>query len=798
MNRILPLLLLTLAATSLMAQGTIVGKSSYDVQTNNGTKNRIRVYDDGSVSAIWTGSTDYTVGTTWPDRGMFYNHSDGVTWGAVPAARVEANKTGFGELMQVEDHEVIVAHDGIDMRLYANSSIGSNDWTELGGSGPGGMTGFWPMADCPAGTDDIYVIHANANPPTALYFSRSDDGGNSWSVLNYTLPLLDAAYGMPGMNTGLTTAAETYQIKVHGADVYVLFGIPNSDLVLLHSDNYGNDGSWERQVLIDFPFDEYTGTVQTDIDLDGITDTVDTHDGYHDMIMEDDGILHVFSGYTRLYSDAGAFSYTYNYNAWGIWHWMTGMPSAELIDTRLDWINDECDNDAEAGLGAYRFTYRYSSNTTSPGAAWDPLTGRIYLLYTMQIEYTDIYDDPLNLSAQSRRDIFGMYSDDDGTTWTKPANLTMGAELDEENFFLFLNEKVVGGKVHAIWQQDELPGSAAGEADPIDTNYIRYATWDAEAFAVTLPTADFTYTSDLSLFNFTDGSSDNFPCYYWDFGDGETSDFVNPSHIYDTGGSYEVCLTVSNPYGSDTYCETVTVPGAPETSFTWSGDPDVSFTDLTLNEPTYWSWNFGDGSTSTEQNPVHSYAFNGAYNVCLTTSNALGSDTYCATVSIGNAIGAPVADFTYTITGLAVELTDISSNAPDTWSWNFGDGTTSADQDPSHTYAAAGTYNICLTVTNAVGGDTECKSVSTANAVTELVSFIQVFPNPTAGLVTVSWEGTNPELLQLYDGQGRLVDVSAVLSANGAVLNMQPLASGVYQLQLIAGNEQAIISLIRE
>ena len=78
-----------------------------------------------------------------------------------------------------------------------------------------------------------------------------------------------------------------------------------------------------------------------------------------------------------------------------------------------------------------------------------------------------------------------------------------------------------------------------------------------------------------------------------------------------------------------------------------------------------------------------------------------------------------------------------------------------------------------------MGGDTECKSVSTANAVTELVSFIQVFPNPTAGLVTVSWEGTNPELLQLYDGQGRLVDVSAVLSANGAVLNMQPLASGV-------------------
>ena len=110
------------------------------------------------------------------------------------------------------------------------------------------------------------------------------------------------------------------------------------------------------------------------------------------------------------------------------------MPSAELIDTRLDWINDECDNDAEAGLGLCRFTLSLFFQHHFAGCSLGSVNRRIYLLYTMQIEYTDIYDDPLNLSAQSRRDIFGMYSDDDGTTWTKPANLTMGAELDEENF----------------------------------------------------------------------------------------------------------------------------------------------------------------------------------------------------------------------------------------------------------------------------------------------------------------------------------------------------------------------------
>ncbi len=121
-----------------------------------------------------------------------------------------------------------------------------------------------------------------------------------------------------------------------------------------------------------------------------------------------------------------------------------------------------------------------------PGAAWDSLTGRIYLVYTMAIEYTDIYGDPLNIAAQSFRDIMGIYSDDGGATWTSPANITNTAESGQENVYVFVYERVVDGNIHGIWQQDDEPGTIITDFDPIDTNYIRYAAWSEEDFATTV------------------------------------------------------------------------------------------------------------------------------------------------------------------------------------------------------------------------------------------------------------------------------------------------------------------------
>lgn len=147
-------------------------------------------------------------------------------------------------------------------------------------------------------------------------------------------------------------------------------------------------------------------------------------------------------------------------------------------------------------------------------------------------------------------------------------------------------------------------------------------------------------------------------------------------------------------------------------------DTTFSFSDTSTGLPRSWLWNFGDGTTSTEQNPTHRYTSPGTYTVTLTATNAVSTDTetkssYITVTQTSGAI-APVAAFSGTprsgTAPLTVQFTDRSTNTPTSWLWNFGDGTTSTDQNPSHTYSAAGTYTVVLTATNAAGSDSETKT----------------------------------------------------------------------------------------
>ena len=776
------LLFFALLSTIVSFAQTAVGTTTYDVQTNNSAKHRLIVYDDGRISTVWTGSTD--LAGTFTDRGMFYNHYD-ATWGAAPTVRAESVRTGFGELINVEDHEMVISHDAAanKIQLFKNESIGSTTWTETGGSDD--IRGIWPVSYCPPGTDDIYVVCADTQFVTSIQFSRSDDGGETWSILNYTVPFLTDADGFPIITNG----AENYQVAAYENHVYVLFGMINSDLVLIHSDDYGADGSWESMPIIDFPFDNYTGTVQTDITADGITDTINTTDGSHNMILEDDGTLHIFSPLYRLYSDFGAFTWTVNWNTMGMWHWKTGMAAAEIIDLELDWINADCTGDAYTGIGASTFNYRSAANATSPAAAYDPISGRLFMLYTMKIEYTDIYDDPTNFSAQSFHDIFGMYSSDGGDSWTPPVNLTNTAEAGEENFYLFVHDRIMNGKIHAIWQQDNEPGHF-NEGDPIGTSNMLYNAWDIESFNPVLPNALFTSVTDIGEVTFTNLSTDATGCYTWDFGDGTFSNEVNPVHEYDVAGTYVVCLTAENPYGTDEYCTSVAVILPPDAAFSYTGDPIVTFTDLTLNSPTSWSWVFGDGGTSTLQNPVHTFLTEGTFTVCLTATNALGFEVYCLPVTIENTeLLIPAADFSVGFTALTASFTDLSTNDPNAWDWDFGDGSTSTEQNPSHTYAVSGSYNVCLTASNDFGSNEFCKVINTNVGITDEPVRLVIAPNPASNYVQISTGDMMANTVIIYDVTGRVIDADVIISNNQIIIHVQDLPAGNYLLKISDGNQ---------
>ena len=155
------------------------------------------------------------------------------------------------------------------------------------------------------------------------------------------------------------------------------------------------------------------------------------------------------------------------------------------------------------------------------------------------------------------------------------------------------------------------------------------------------PVADFT-TDPTSgeaplTVNFTDQSANNPTSWQWDFGDEGTSTEQNPAHIYNNAGTYTVSFTVTNEYGTDTETktdyvvvnETDSTPVADFTANPTSGTAPltVNFTDQSTNNPTSWQWNFGDGRTSTEQNPAHIYNSAGTRTVSLTVTNEYGTDT---------------------------------------------------------------------------------------------------------------------------------------------------------------------------
>jgi PKD repeat protein len=155
------------------------------------------------------------------------------------------------------------------------------------------------------------------------------------------------------------------------------------------------------------------------------------------------------------------------------------------------------------------------------------------------------------------------------------------------------------------------------------------------------PTADFSGTPVTGGFpltvTFTDLSS-GATSWSWDFGDSGTSTLQNPVHTYNTMGTYTVTLTATNSSGSDVMTKTnyitVTSPQAPVADFSASNvnpttGENVTFTDLTTENPTSWSWTFENGTpaTSTDQNPVVSWSTAGTYSVSLTATNAQGTDT---------------------------------------------------------------------------------------------------------------------------------------------------------------------------
>jgi PKD repeat protein len=315
--------------------------------------------------------------------------------------------------------------------------------------------------------------------------------------------------------------------------------------------------------------------------------------------------------------------------------------------------------------------------------------------------------------------------------------------------------------------------------------------------------------------------------YGWNFGDNTSDNTTSPSHTFYYNGTYTVSLGVSNPYSScgNTSSQVITISNANpipacNSSFTYTlgASGMVSCTSNYTGNPNNIYWSFGGQGTSG----VHTYPYNGVYWITCSISDSLANciSSSSNTVTITNAATMPcIANVTFTThqDSLNTGLWDINANY--SWQvssavWNWGDGTSTAGMNPSHTYSSPGWYNICVYVYASCGDSTAvCQNDSvyrmghmgsgmvTVNVVNTSAGIktnindatIKLYPNPVADNLTLQINSNtgNTITYALYDVYGKLIlnqKAKLVSGENQLQINTSELTEGVYFVHIV--NEQ--------
>lgn len=302
MKRVVFSLLLIMSFSIVKAQllsETVIGTTKYDVQSNLSSFNHIVYNTDGTISAVWNYSPD-TI-SNFPNRGTAYNYFDGTNWGAYPNSRIEPNRTGFPSIVTTSSgHELVLHHTGTSMSMSYRPTKGTGSWTY---STPWGSANSDTWAKTAASGDSVYAIwngggtsgvavHGQYGP---IFFSASFDGGQTWSAKR-VIHEIDSTYYY-GWN------AEDYSIDANAGSIAILFGNYSTDLGIIKSQNGGL--TWTKTIVDTHPVPFFgINTNLTDTNADGIADWIMTCSGDEHLLIDNDGMCHVWFTQIVWYSDS--------------------------------------------------------------------------------------------------------------------------------------------------------------------------------------------------------------------------------------------------------------------------------------------------------------------------------------------------------------------------------------------------------------------------------------------------------------------------------------------------------------
>jgi len=323
-----------------------------------------------------------------------------------------------------------------------------------------------------------------------------------------------------------------------------------------------------------------------------------------------------------------------------------------------------------------------------------------------------------------------------------------------------------------------------------DNGCVGNITSDIEIYA--MPVANFNVDNECfyDALNFNNVSVGNATIFNWNFGDGNTSNQENPSHTYAAAGQYNVTFDISTADGcADQIIIPVTAYPQPNAEFTVDPtclETNSVFVDMSGINPVagdvinQWQWDFGNGNTSSIQNPSIIYGNENIFNASLTVTTNFGCvDTYTSPVTVW-----PLPSVNFSPTDVCLEtvtqfndLSTISNtnsaNNNAGWDWDFGDGGTSNQQNPNYTYNTDGQFNATLIVTSNNG----CTSENTL-AVT-------VHPNPVVSFTGENLSGCSPVCFTLnstsvINNPSQIVDYTWTLSNGATYSSTTPVISDCF------------------
>lgn len=323
--------------------------------------------------------------------------------------------------------------------------------------------------------------------------------------------------------------------------------------------------------------------------------------------------------------------------------------------------------------------------------------------------------------------------------------------------------------------------------------------------------------------------------YTWTWGDGTTTTTAQgPSviHNYSQPGTYQVCLTIAAGGAIVcTNCMMVTVAGPNPSCQADFLSVSVGLQAYFINQSVAssnalisYSWDFGDGNSSTLQFPNHQYSNPGWYNVCLDITNGNCFSTHCDSIYIDTAAVNPIncnAYFVFTQTApFNVVAVNLASGLNLSFNWNFGDGSTSTAAYPSHQYANTGSYLLCLTVSDPTGcSSTYCDTLTVDSmgnivyrgitsgfmlnvlAPNQLTSaaglneglnpIARLFPIPAQNelnLVLGSQMTSNQLQCNVLSVDGRML-MNIPIQSESVKLDISSLQQGIYMLEVISSDK---------